>query len=165
MTDCLILGANGMLGAHLLRVARRRGLSATGVARRDADALVDITDAEALRGLLQRFRPATVINAAAMVDLRACTDRPAEALAVNGFSVATLAAWCVAAGARLVQISTDHYFTGDGDLAHDEAAPVTILNQYAASKFVGEQAAALAPAAIRSKQDSARVPTSMVEVK
>lgn len=143
MTDCLVLGANGMLGARLLLAARRRGMEAVGAARRDADVLVDITDAAALRAVLQRLKPATVINAAAMVDLRACQDRPAECLAVNGFSVATLADWCAASGAKLVQISTDHYFTGDGDRAHDETAPVTILNHYAASKFVGEQAASM----------------------
>jgi dTDP-4-dehydrorhamnose reductase len=42
---------------------------------------------------------------------------------------------------KLVQISTDHYFTGDRSIAHPEDAEVTLLNEYARSKYAGERLA------------------------
>ncbi len=46
-----------------------------------------------------------------------------------------------------MQISTDHYFCGQGDLKHDESAPVTLLNEYARTKYAGEAFALTNPEA------------------
>ena len=54
-----------------------------------------------------------VLNTAAFTDVDAAEAREAEATAVNGDAVATLAAACARAGARLVQVSTDYVFPDD----------------------------------------------------
>ena len=83
-----------------------------------------------------------------MTDLAACEADPAAAYAVNARAVAILAESCRTHGCRLVQVSTDHYFTGDGAGLHDERSPVRFLNDYARSKFAGEAFALSLPNAL-----------------
>jgi len=144
----LLFGATGMLGQALAAEAERRARPLIGAARRGAACAVDIADPAAVRACLDRFGPALVINAAAITMLDACERDPARAYAVNARAVATMSEWCRAATVPLVQISTDHFFSGDGDRKHGESAPICLLNEYARSKYVGECFAALAPGAL-----------------
>jgi len=137
----LILGATGMLGQAVMREAARRGVEAVGAARHGADTVLDITDAQAVRHVFGDTRPTTVLNVAAMIEIPACEADPAGARRVNAQAVGILAREAEAVGARLIQISTDQYWTGDGPAKHDETAPVTFVNEYARSKYAGEQAA------------------------
>ncbi len=68
----------------------------------------------------RRLRPALVINAAAIADLDACERDPALAYAVNARAVAVMARRAGRWRVPLVQVSTDHFFTGDGDRPHSE---------------------------------------------
>lgn len=140
-----VLGANGLLGAYLIDAVKERGMQAIGAARAGADYAVDLRDSELVTRVLDVVAPDVIINAAANTDLGACERDQIECMAVNGFSVASLVAWCERNGARLVQISTDHYYSGDGDMQHDELCSLSILNSYAAGKFVGERAALMHP--------------------
>lgn len=144
----LILGGTGMLGQALLREARGRGLTALGAAREGADLSCDLTDPAALERLFEAYGPKTVINAAALTDLNRCEAEPGAAYAVNGRAAGVTAELCRRAGARLVQVSTDHYFTGDGRALHDERSPVRLLNEYARSKYVGEALASTLPGSL-----------------
>jgi dTDP-4-dehydrorhamnose reductase len=137
-----------MLGQALAVEAARRKQRLTGVARRGTPFAVDISDPAALGACLAKFRPALVINAAAITSLDACERDPARAYAVNARAVATMSEWCRDASARLVHISTDHFFSGDGDRPHGELAPVCLVNEYARTKYVGECFAALASRAL-----------------
>lgn len=138
MPVTLVLGGSGMLGQALLTQGRERGRDLIGVSRSGPGTICDLTDPAALRALFEKSAPATVVNAAALTDLGLCEGDPALAYAVNGRAVAHLAEFCRGCGARLVQISTDHYFTGDGRALHDERSPVRLVNEYARSKFAGE---------------------------
>jgi len=144
----LVFGARGMLGQSLLAEAKSRGLTVAGAARSGSDFSCDLTDAGAVSALMAQLRPAAVINAAALTDLAACEADPQASHAVNALAVRHLADACRGQGSRLVQISTDHYFSGDGFALHDEHAPVQLLNEYARSKFAGEQFAQDLPDAL-----------------
>lgn len=133
----LIFGAAGMLGQALTAEAEQRGLVVVAVARSDAD----ITDDAAVADAARNAAPSLIINAAAIVDLAACEEDPELADRVNARAVGVIASAAKAVGAKFVQISTDQYFTGDGETLHNEAAPVTLLNAYARSKFGGEEMA------------------------
>ncbi len=144
----LVLGATGMLGRVLVDEARQRGLDVVGAARSAADITLDLTDERAVRETLARIRPATVINAAALIDHGQCEAHPDAAYAINARAVALLAESLRGTAARLVQVSTDHYFSGDGALLHDEQSPVRLVSEYARTKFAGEAFALTLPGAL-----------------
>lgn len=134
----LIIGATGLLGQALNVAAVERGVQPVGVARRGSDYSGDATDPVGLRRILDQVRPPLIINAAAQVNLDACEKDRGSAYLINAGIVASLADYCQESGARLCQISTDHYFSGDGGALHDEKCPVLLLNEYARTKFAGE---------------------------
>ncbi len=144
----LLLGATGMVGQAIAAEARRRGLALVGASRHGPDRSVDMTDEDGLRALLQRVRPELVINAAALASIEACERDPRLAFRVNTAAVAPLVEHCRAAAVPFVQVSTDHFFTGDGATRHGEVAPVTLLNEYARTKYLAERFALVAPGAL-----------------
>jgi dTDP-4-dehydrorhamnose reductase len=144
----LVLGSTGLLGQALMAEARSRGVEAVGAARSGADHEVDVGDAGALVALADETAPSAIVNCAAIVDLAACEAEPGEAYAVNARPAGVLAEWVREHGGGLVQVSTDHYWTGDGAEKHDESAPVRLINEYARTKFAGERLALTAPDAL-----------------
>jgi dTDP-4-dehydrorhamnose reductase len=142
---CLILGATGMVGQALMAEAQGRFGRVSGAARHGADQCIDLCDGIELRRSLDQLKPDLVVNAAALTAFDACEQDPVLADLLNGRSVAILAKYCADADAKLVQISTDQYYTGDGDAHHDEEANVHMLNAYGRSKYAGEQNALAAP--------------------
>ena len=144
----LILGGTGLLGLALGREARARAHTVITAARSGADLTFDAGDETALRKALDDSTAGLVINAAAMVSHAACEADPAAAWRINARPARVLADWSRETGRPFVHISTDHYFDGDGEQAHPETAPVTLVNEYARSKHAGEQYALAAPEAL-----------------
>lgn len=144
----LVTGSTGLLGQAVVAVARARGHAVTGIARSGADRAVDIADDAALAATFAETKPDVAINTAAAVNLDACEADPAMAWRVNARAVQVLGEIVDGAGAKLVQISTDHFFTGGGSRKHGETAPVTILNEYARTKLAAERIATQWPGAL-----------------
>ena len=136
MTRWLVTGAGGMLGRDLVGVLGRHGEDATGLRRGD----LDITNEAAVRALILRVQPAVVVNCAAWTAVDDAEAREDEALLVNGRGAENVAAACAASGSRLVHVSTDYVFGGDGlspYAEYDRTAPRTA---YGRTKLAGEQA-------------------------
>jgi dTDP-4-dehydrorhamnose reductase len=131
----LVTGAAGMLGRDL-----------TALLGRDADrevtaldrAALDITDPGAVASAVAGHD--VVVNAAAWTDVDGAESDEAAATAVNGTAVTHLAAACAATGARLLQVSTDYVFAGDGTAPYREDAPTDPINAYGRGKLAGERA-------------------------
>lgn len=138
LASLAIVGATGLLGQALRLEASRRGYQVYGLARSGADFNVDIQDSEKLWDILDQLNPNYIINAAALISLDECERDSARAQAINALAVRDMADYCQKHDVRLIQISTDHYFTGDASLLHDELAEVHLLNNYAKSKYEGE---------------------------
>lgn len=159
-TSCLVLGASGFLGAHVLAAAWNRArrferaepTRIVGSSRapdaaphhwrpREAVELVAcdaLTDG--LERLLDTLRPRRVVNAAALSRGADCEREPALAERVNVELPARLARWTARHGARLVHVSTDLVFgarfpTTGGFSEADEPAPVSV---YGETKARGE---------------------------
>ena len=141
----LVLGATGQLGQAVMAVAGHLGLEAVGAARTGAHLDLDITDDKALARTVALAQAGMVVNCAALVSLDRCEQSPDLAWRINGRAVAVLAEACRDAEAKLVHISTDHFFIGDHDALHDEDAPVRLVNEYARTKYAGERFALAAP--------------------
>ena len=144
----LVFGATGLLGQAIRAEAARRGIETLGVARRNADHALDLSRADSLASLFTASRPRLVVNAAAQTNLDACENDPGAAYRINARAVALIAEQCRAADVPFVQISTDHYFVGDRDRAHGESDPVSLVNEYARSKYAGEAFALTCPRAL-----------------
>ncbi|WP_144714046.1 dTDP-4-dehydrorhamnose reductase [Curtobacterium pusillum] len=132
MTRTLITGASGMLG-HDLQLALR-GRDVTALGRAD----LDITDADAVDAAVAGHD--VVINSAAYTKVDDAETHEADAAAVNATGPALLAEAAVRHGAKLVTISTDYVFDGNGTAPYPEDAPTDPLNAYGRTKAAGEAA-------------------------
>lgn len=148
VTKVTILGATGMLGRAMAAEGRRRRHSVIGIARSGADINIDVGNADELDAALICTQPDIVINCAAMTGVDACENDPGRAYLVNARPASILAESAAKLGAYMIQISTDHFFSGDGAVLHGEAAPVTLLNEYARTKYAGEAFALTDPGAL-----------------
>ena len=143
----VILGCTGMLGQALMREAQSRGLQAVGLSRRQS-AGVDLACIDSIGPLLAPLAPGLVINAAAMTSLEACEANPGAAYLINARLPALLARSAIERDMRWVHVSSDHFFCAAFNVLHDEFAPVTLVNEYARSKYAGEAFARSDPGAL-----------------
>lgn len=132
MTRFLITGAAGMLGRDLQSALDGRDVTALG--RAD----LDITDADAVDAAVAGHD--VVINSAAYTKVDDAETHEADAAAVNATGPELLAAAAVRHGAKLVTISTDYVFDGNGTAPYAEDAPTDPLNAYGRTKADGEAA-------------------------
>ncbi|PKQ06173.1 MAG: NAD(P)-dependent oxidoreductase [Alphaproteobacteria bacterium HGW-Alphaproteobacteria-11] len=144
----LLLGSTGLLGQAVAPAWRRRGHTVLEAARHNAPIALDIADNDALVAALEAETPDIVVNTAALTDIDACERDPAAAWRINARPLAFLADWSSRTGGRLVHISTDHYYLDGRAAAHDEHAPVMLVNEYARTKYAGEALALTSPHAL-----------------
>jgi dTDP-4-dehydrorhamnose reductase len=135
----LITGINGMLGQALKKQAQIRNIDTIGIDLDNADIVLDITDSEKLTKTIETIKPDIIINTAALVNLEQCEKNPEFAYKINAEAVETLTTISKDINAYLIQISTDHFFTEKNTDKHKETDKVTLLNEYAKSKYAGEQ--------------------------
>ncbi|MEV0607959.1 dTDP-4-dehydrorhamnose reductase [Polymorphospora rubra] len=137
MSRWLVTGAGGMLGRDLLAVLDgQAGARVTATTRAD----LDVTDAAAVKAAVAGHD--LVVNATGWTDVDRAETCEAEAAEVNGAAVANLATACAATGARLLHVSTDYVFAGDGREPYPENHPTAPVNAYGRGKLAGEQAVA-----------------------
>ncbi|WP_439565215.1 dTDP-4-dehydrorhamnose reductase [Microcella sp.] len=129
----LITGAGGMLG-HDLQSALA-GRSVIALTRSD----LDITDPRACGDAVAGHD--VVLNAAAYTAVDAAETDEAAATLINATGAENLARASAAAGAVLVQYSTDYVFDGDGVGPYPEDAPSAPVSAYGRSKAEGERLA------------------------
>jgi dTDP-4-dehydrorhamnose reductase len=133
----LVLGATGMLGHHLMRLA---GDDAVGLGSAEAD----VTDSAAVRSAVEQVRPDVVVNSAAIADVDRAESDEDLAMGVNRDGAANAATAAARAGAVVVYVSTDYVFDGrkrEPYVESDEPAPLSV---YGRSKLDGERATAAA---------------------
>jgi dTDP-4-dehydrorhamnose reductase len=132
----LITGAGGMLGRDLQAALADR--SVTALTRLE----LDITDPRACADAVAGHD--VVLNAAAYTAVDAAETDEEQATLINATGAENLAWACAAAGAVLVQYSTDYVFAGDGIGPHPENAPIAPVSAYGRSKAEGERRAVAA---------------------
>jgi dTDP-4-dehydrorhamnose reductase len=134
-----ITGAGGQLGRELVRAFGGESGKVLALVRPE----FDITRAADLERLTA-WRPDVVVNSAAWTDVDACTRDPERAISINGKAAGTLARAAAAAGALIVQVSTNEVFDGTLNRAYTEDDEPNPINAYGASKLAGERAVAAA---------------------
>jgi dTDP-4-dehydrorhamnose reductase len=129
-----------MLGREVMAAAGRAGHEAVGLARAD----LDVTDREAVRRVVAAAEPDLVVNCAAYTNVDGAEADEEAATAVNGAAAGHVAAAAAAAGAPVVQPSTDYVFDGLKRSPYVESDPTAPTSAYGRSKLAGERAVAAA---------------------
>ena len=134
----LVTGAGGMLGRDLLDVlgAAGAGTAADVVGLGRAD--LDVTDPDAVAAAVRGAD--VVVNCAAWTAVDDAETHERAAFDVNATGAAHLARAARAAGARLVQVSTDYVFDGAANRPYGEDAPLAPVSAYGRTKAAGEWA-------------------------
>lgn len=142
-----VTGAAGQLGFDVMRelVRRPHTAIASDLAARSADfenyIPLDITDAAAVERTLTELRPNAVIHCAAWTAVDDAEDNEAAVRRINVDGTANMARVCRKIGAKMLYISTDYVFSGQGDEPwRPDCADFAPLNVYGKSKLDGERA-------------------------
>jgi len=136
VSRCLVVGCDGMLGQDLVTTLRESP-AAHEVTAVDRDVL-DIIDPDACVAAVGGHD--LVVNVAAWTAVDEAETHESQAFAVNAVGAANLARACSAAGARMLQVSTDYVFSGDATSPYFENAPLAPRSAYGRTKGAGEWA-------------------------
>jgi dTDP-4-dehydrorhamnose reductase len=134
----LVTGVKGQLGFDVVNELKKRGYEAVGV---DIEEM-DITDEKSVHNVLHQERPEAVIHCAAWTAVDAAEEEEniPKVMKVNVQGTENIAKVCKELDAKMIYISTDYVFDGQGEepwKPEDERAP---LNVYGESKYRGELA-------------------------
>lgn len=150
-----VTGVNGQLGHDVVFDLQKRGIQAVGsdlapdcasIPELDYEPL-DITNAAAVQEVLKRVQPDAVIHCAAWTAVDAAEEpaNQAKVHAVNAEGTAHIAQACAQTGCKLMYLSTDYVFDGQGDTPwQPDCKDYAPLNVYGQSKLEGELAVARA---------------------
>lgn len=136
-SSTVILGGSGFVGREVLGALGGIG---TSLAPRDGFRTLDATSLEELRKLIERLRPAIVVNCVGLADVDRAEREPALADSLNRVVVDNLVRVQQEVPFLLVQISTDYVFDGARG-GYREGDPVRPVNEYGRSKLAGERSA------------------------
>ena len=132
----LVTGVKGQLGHDVVKECEKRGIEAVGV---DVEEM-DITDAQAVDRVITDAKVDAVIHCAAYTAVDAAEDNVEICRRVNADGTEHIAKVCRKLDIKMVYISTDYVFDGEGERPwepDDERHP---LNVYGQTKYEGELA-------------------------
>lgn len=132
----LVTGVKGQLGHDVVRELEKRGIEAVGV---DIEEM-DITDAASVDRVIRAAAPDAVIHCAAYTAVDAAEENEAVCRKVNADGPRNIAQVCRELDIRMLYISTDYVFDGQGDHIwepEDACAPKSVYGQ---TKYEGELA-------------------------
>ena len=138
--NILITGANGQLGHEMRNVLaddQRFKAIFTDVAGDDITRL-DITDEAAVERMVSDNSIQFIVNCVAYTAVDAAEDDEATANRINADAVGVLARAAKRHGARVVHVSTDYVFDGNGCIPYTEVMPTCPLSAYGRTKLAGE---------------------------
>lgn len=154
-----VTGVGGQLGHDVMNELAKRGYEGVGSdiapeysgEQDDSDVStmpymqLDITDAVAVESVLNQVKPDVVIHCAAWtaVDMAEDDDKVEKVRAINAGGTQNIATVCKSLDCRMVYISTDYVFDGQGtEPWQPDCKDYAPLNVYGQTKLEGELAVA-----------------------
>lgn len=143
----LITGAKGQLGSQITNIihngcselgkidSRYSGAEIVGIDIED----LDISNLEDSKKYISEVNPDIIINSAAYTNVDGCEENNDVAFKANSLGPRNLAIICEEIDAKLIHISTDYVFDGNGIVPYreyDRPSPVSI---YGKTKLLGEE--------------------------
>jgi dTDP-4-dehydrorhamnose reductase len=128
-----LIGNKGMLGLELSKILARKGLEVAGTDRE-----IDIRSLDTLRDYAKQKRIAWIINCSAYTAVDKAEDEEEFARSINAAGAGNIATVAQELGAKMIHISTDYVFRGDGTRPYLESDPVDPQGAYGRTKAEGE---------------------------
>ena len=132
----LVTGVKGQLGYDVVKELKKRGYTAVGV---DVEEM-DITDEVAVDRVITHAMVDAVVHCAAYTAVDAAEDNVGVCNKINIEGTKNIAKTCKKLDIKMIYISTDYVFDGQGTRPWEPDDKVTEpLNAYGMSKYLGEQ--------------------------
>lgn len=134
-TKVLVTGSKGQLGYDCIRELQERGY--TNILGIDIEDL-DITDENAVNSYIKTYNPDVVIHNAAWTAVDKAELNQAAVYNVNALGTKYIAEACKEINAKMVYISTDYVFNGQGNKPFETYDDKGGLSVYGKTKSQGE---------------------------
>lgn len=140
--NILVLGGSGLLGNSFLKFSSDQKIL-TNVFRQkpffpSTNIKLDLFNIEDIKTFIKEHDINIILNFAALADVERCSADPDYAYSLNAIIPKNLALASKDTNSYLVHISTDHLY-GDDNIFHEENDKVLLLNNYAETKYQGEE--------------------------
>ncbi len=136
MKKLLITGCNGQLGREINKKYAGRDdieLVNTDVAE------LDITNIDEVIKMMEEVKPYAIINCAAHTAVDKCEVDGDNAYKINAIGPRNLSIAATKVGAKMVHVSTDYVFGGDGTQPYVEFDQTNPQGMYGKTKLAGEK--------------------------
>ena len=142
----LVTGTSGQLGYDVIQELKKRGYEGIGADRSDADVdfehvILDIADREKVDKVISELKPDAIVHCAAWTNVDAAEELENldKVRAINVDGTKNLAEAAKKINAKMVYISTDYVFNGEGaEPWQPDDKNYAPLNVYGQSKLDGE---------------------------
>ncbi len=144
MKRVMITGAGGQLGLALQRLLQGQSeyellLTDAFASEERAITALDITDEEAVKLYIDNTKPEIIINCAALTAVDLCETEQEKAYQINALGPKYVAMAAEKLGAKLVHVSTDYVFDGQGSVPYTEESATNPISVYGKTKQAGDE--------------------------
>ena len=130
----LVTGVNGQLGYDVVKELNKRNVPCKGIDIQD----LDITDEQAVFNYITEIKPTAVVHCAAYTAVDKAEDNIELCTKVNVDGTRNIANACKEIDAKMMYISTDYVFPGDGETAYEVTDKTGPKGLYGKTKLDGE---------------------------
>lgn len=130
----LVTGANGQLGYDVIKRLEEKGMEYLGTDRET----LDITNKDDVKKVIRDYRPDVVVHCAAYTAVDKAEDERELCHAVNVLGTRYIAEACKEIDAKMIYVSTDYVFDGEGDKPFNVTDKPNPINYYGKTKYEGE---------------------------
>lgn len=132
----IVTGSNGQLGTDVVAELQKNGIEPI-----EADLPeTDITDPESIEKLITESDAEAVIHCAAFTNVDLAESNKETCRKINVDGTVNIAKSCKKHGIKLLYLSTDYVFGGDGEEPFETDSPTSPCNYYGETKLEGEKA-------------------------
>lgn len=141
MKKILVTGCNGQLGRAINKEYRDDAVELinTDVVAGDGIVACDITSINHVMTLVKEKKPDVIINCAAHTNVDKCEEQWDLAYKINAIGPRNLSIAARETGAKLIHVSTDYVFEGNGTRPYTEFDAPNPVSAYGKTKYEGEK--------------------------
>ena len=130
----LITGGSGQLGIAVSQELGDRGMMFAAWGTED----LDITQGPTVRDFVSQLSPTVIVSCAAWTDVDAAESNEPQASRVNSDGAENIALAAKLCGAKLMHVSTDYVFSGEGKIPWQVGDRIDPQSAYGRTKAEGE---------------------------